>query len=81
MIQPRSPSVCAFSCPALPAATQIARPGAARHASSQRETPLEPSCAPPLVPRLMLIDERHAHLASAIVEQILDRVDDAAGSR
>ena len=30
MIQPRSPSLCAVSCPALPAATQIARPGAAR---------------------------------------------------
>jgi hypothetical protein len=53
--QPLSPSNCATSCPALPAATQMQRPGTDIAESIQREMALDPSCAWPLVPRLTLI--------------------------
>ena len=55
-MNPRSSLPCDFSCPALPAATQTALPGADSRASIHRQTPLEPSWAPPFVPRLMLIE-------------------------
>ena len=79
MMKPRSFSVSPRSWPELPAATTTARPEVVSAASIQRVTAALPSCACPLVARLMLIDHRLASSSSPSCEQVIDGVGEPAG--